>query len=69
MLCIAGQTAGTIGLNFFVDIHGWPGGVKIFFHGQHQDLQLIINNFFLNFMKTSIFKASSNQNVRKFDFV
>ena len=27
MLPIAGQTAGPIGLNFFVDIHGWPGDV------------------------------------------
>ena len=26
MLRIAGQTAGPIGLNFFVDTHGWPGG-------------------------------------------
>ena len=25
MLRIAGQTAGTIGWNFFVDTHGWPG--------------------------------------------
>ena len=27
MLPIAGQTAGTIGLNFFVDTQGWPGSV------------------------------------------
>ena len=27
MLCIAGQTAGPIGLKFFVDTQGWPGGV------------------------------------------
>ena len=27
MLPIAGQTAGPIGLKFFVDTHGWPGGV------------------------------------------
>ena len=26
MLPIAGQTAGPIGLKFFVDTHGWPGG-------------------------------------------
>ena len=25
---IDGQTAGPIGLKFFVDTHGWPGGVK-----------------------------------------
>ena len=25
MFPIAGQTAGPIGLNFFVDTHGWPG--------------------------------------------
>ena len=28
MFPIAGQTAGPIGLTFFVDTHGWPGGVK-----------------------------------------
>ena len=27
MFPIAGQTAGPIGLKFFVDTHGWPGGV------------------------------------------
>ena len=27
MLSMAGQTAGTIGLKFFVDTHGLPGGV------------------------------------------
>ena len=27
MLPIAGQTAKPIGLKFFVDIHGWAGGV------------------------------------------
>ena len=26
MLPIASQTAGPIGLNFFVDTQGWPGG-------------------------------------------
>ena len=36
MLPIAGQTAGPIGLKFFVDTQGWPGGVivknsKLFF--------------------------------------
>ena len=31
MLPIAGQTAGPIGLNFFVDTHGWPGGFFKFF--------------------------------------
>ena len=29
MLPIAGQTAGPIGLTFFVDTQGWPGGVKV----------------------------------------
>ena len=28
MLPIAGQTAGSNGLKFVVDTHGWPGGVK-----------------------------------------
>ena len=27
MLSIAGQTAGLIGLKFFVETHGWPWGV------------------------------------------
>ena len=27
MLRIAGQTAGPNGVTFFVDTHGWPGGV------------------------------------------
>ena len=27
MFPIAGQTAGPIGLKFFVDTHVWPGGV------------------------------------------
>ena len=27
MFPIADQTAGPIGLNFFVDTHGWPEGV------------------------------------------
>ena len=26
MFPIAGQTAGPIGMKFFVDTHGWPGG-------------------------------------------
>ena len=29
MLRIAGQTAGPIGLNFFLDTHGWPVGVTV----------------------------------------
>ena len=28
MLRIAGQMAGPIGLNFFVDTHGWGGEIK-----------------------------------------
>ena len=45
MLRIAGQTVGPIGLKFFVDTHGRPGGVigkKIFEH-------FFPNNFFLVF--------------------
>jgi len=37
MLSIVGQTAGPIGLKFFVDTHGWPMGAKGYFkkiHGQ-----------------------------------
>ena len=29
MLRIAGHTAGPVGLTFFVDTHGWPGGVRL----------------------------------------
>ena len=53
MLPIAGQTAGPIGLTFFVDTHGWPGGVKgkiyfkknlsnKFFYGEPAVLQLVL---------------------------
>ena len=35
---IAGQMAGPIGMKFYVDTHGWPGGVigekKNFFMGK-----------------------------------
>ena len=47
MLRIAGKTAGPIGLNFFVDTHGWLGGVIdlknriFFFHGHCRALQLV----------------------------
>ena len=55
MLPIADQTAGPIGLKFFVDTQGWPGGVIVknrnyffknffssfFFHGQRRALQLV----------------------------
>ena len=51
MFPIAGQTAGPIRLNFFVDTYGWPGVLwakkskyffQIFFHGQRRALQLVI---------------------------
>ena len=54
MLYIADQTAGPIGLKFFVDTHGLPGGVIgiksifsnfIFFHGQRRALQLVFKIF------------------------
>ena len=52
MFPIAGQTAGPIGLKFFVDTHGWPGVIYIskkkicskiffYFHGQRRALQLV----------------------------
>ena len=53
-LLMAGQTAGAIKLNIFVDTHGWPGGCyrlkksniffSIFFHGQRWALQFVLNN-------------------------
>ena len=53
MLPLAGQTAGPIGLIFFVDTQGWPGSVTgyknskffkyIFFHGQRRALHLVFN--------------------------
>ena len=54
MLRTAGQTAGQIGLTFFVDTHGWPGVLyakqkskifffKFFFHGQRRALKLVIS--------------------------
>ena len=41
MFPIIGQTAGLIGLNFFVDTNGWPGGVDF--------LKKIKKNFEENF--------------------
>ena len=43
MLRIAGQTAGPIGLKFFVDIHG-----RFFFHGQRRALQLVYYNIIIS---------------------
>ena len=50
MFSIAGQTAGPIGLKFFVDTHGWPGykkfGIffsKYFFPRATPVLQLVKN--------------------------
>ena len=45
MLRIAGQRAGPIGLKFFVDTHGWPGGVILFFR------QLFISFIFKYFFQ------------------
>ena len=41
MLPIAAQTAGPNGLKFFVDTHGWPGGVL----GKRK-FEIIFFNFF-----------------------
>ena len=53
MLCIAGQTAGPIGLKFFVDTHGWPGVLyaKKMFCFFHNIFFLIyfFSNFFFKF--------------------
>ena len=51
MFPIAGQTAGPIGQNFFVNTQGGPGGDKFFFfkkkffHGQRRAFQLVVNKF------------------------
>ena len=57
MLRIAGQTAGPIGLKFFIDTHGWPGGVinekklnfssQNFFYGQRRgpSASVFMNSF------------------------
>ena len=49
MFPLACQTAGPIGLNFFVDTDGWPGGVlgtknRIFF--QHLKKKIFYSAFF-----------------------
>jgi len=55
MLPIAGQMAGPIGLKFFVDTPGWPGGVighkieflkKYFFSNFFLFLKTFFSNFF-----------------------
>ena len=43
MLRIAGQTAGQIGLKFFVDTHGWPGGCY-----RLNKIENIFSQFFIN---------------------
>ena len=50
MLRIAGQTAGPIGLNFFVDTHGWPGGC---YRPNKFELKKFNLNFLFNFFFTS----------------
>ena len=42
---IADQTAGPIGLTFFVDTHGWPGGVL----GKKKSIKKKIQHFFFFF--------------------
>ena len=52
MLPIGGQTAGPIGLKFFMDTHGWAGSVvgikncltNFFIHGECRALQLVSYN-------------------------
>ena len=58
MLPKSGQTAGTIGLNFFVDTHGWPGSV----------IGYIKFDFFFS-LATPGPSASSTQFLNKFDFL
>ena len=45
MLRLAGQTAGWIGLKFFVDTQGFGVVFKFFFHEQRWPLQLIVNKY------------------------
>ena len=65
MFPIAGQTAGPIGLKFFVDTQGWPGGDRLkkirnfVFCGQRRALQLVKDKIkfnsssaFINFSAT-----------------
>ena len=47
MLRIAGQTAGPIGLNFFVNTNGLPGGVR---NSKFKKMKIF-------FTKTQIFKS------------
>ena len=43
MLRTAGPTAGPYGRKFFVDTHGWPGGIEKKNPGQRCALQLVTN--------------------------
>ena len=52
MLRIAGQTAGLIGLKFFVDTHGWPEGVIGLENSTFKEKFLaFFSNFFKFFFK------------------
>ena len=60
MLRIADQTAGLIGLTFFVVTNGWPRGVigkkNIFFHGQRRTQFEV---FFLEFSSVSMISVQN----------
>ena len=49
MLRIAGQTTGPIGLNFFVEIHAWPGGVIGYKDSNFFILNILFKDIFSNF--------------------
>ena len=46
MFPIADQTAGPIGLNFFMDTHGWPWGVLGFKKNRKKMFFPFFSNFF-----------------------
>ena len=50
MLRIAGQTAGPIGLNFFVDTHGLPGALEA--KNRKYFFKFVKQYFFKNFFST-----------------
>jgi len=65
MLSIAGQSAGPIRLKFFVDTHGWPGGVLdeknykfLFFPLKPYKLYLF---HFLCLVDEIVFKVNTNK--------
>ena len=76
MLPIAGQTGGPIGLKFFVNIHGWPGGggyrlkkSNFFSHGHWPMPDPSASIFFFLFYRSHSPVQGMKQNLRKINII